>query len=159
MEVLSSVIDAIQKSALWAVVSPDGDAVLRNLFRWYSKTFHTPLADVEDIPIEFILQHYFETQYEELEEEDRHNLVILLLETREEREARKILEDNNEENWIKEAEAEAASGVTLKESNRRLKRPLIQTAIKNLEAIEKLIEEKDISISFVDELPDRPSVG
>ncbi len=154
-----SIIESIQKTALLAAIRPDGDAVLRNLFRWFSKTFHTPLADVEEMPIEYILQHYFESQYEELEDEDKHNLIIFLLETREEREARKKEEEQDEEDFFNEAQAEAESGLSLQESTKKFKKPLIQKAIKSLEAIKEAMEEKDISVSFVDDLPDRPSVG
>jgi hypothetical protein len=154
-----SIIESIQKTALLAAIEPDGEAVLRNLFRWFSKTFHTPLADVEEMPIEYILQHYFESQYEELENEDKHNLIIFLLESKEEREARKKRESQEEDDFIKEAEAEAASGITLQEKTKKLNKPLVQKAIKNLEAIEKAIEEQEIKISFVDEIPDRDSLG
>lgn len=61
--------DDIQVLALHAVVREDGDYNLRSVFRWYSKTFATPLHVVETLPIEDVLRHYFEAKYEDLEEE------------------------------------------------------------------------------------------
>lgn len=102
-----SKIDDIKKIALSSVLEGDDEAFIRHLFRWYSKTFFTPLAEVELLPLEYILLHYFETQYEELDSTDKHNLIIHLLESPQEREARKKQEALNEELFLKEVEAEA----------------------------------------------------
>src|SRR6266404_3936927 len=123
---MSDLISNIQKTALLASIQPDGDAILRNLFRWFSIKFHTPLADVEDLPVEYLLQHYFESQYEELEPDDKHNLILFLLESPDEREARKIAESEDEEKLMKELEAEAASGETLQSQSKKLNKPLIK---------------------------------
>lgn len=48
----------------------DPDYELRKIFRWYSKTFCTPLDRVEELPIVDILSAYFEETYEELAAED-----------------------------------------------------------------------------------------
>jgi hypothetical protein len=52
---------------------------LRQIFRWYSKEFFTPLQQVDDIPLEEVLQTYFECQYEEMEEGPRNQEIQRLL--------------------------------------------------------------------------------
>lgn len=42
------------------------DYALRKVFRWYSKEFHTPLHQVDEIPIDDILRHYYEYNFEQL---------------------------------------------------------------------------------------------
>jgi hypothetical protein len=62
--------------ALYNVIHEPGDYNLRFIFRWYSKTFATPLHVVEALPLHDVLIHYFECHYEglndsELEDEIR----------------------------------------------------------------------------------------
>lgn len=58
------VYTAIKMMAMKAVISPDEGAIVRRIQRWYSKTFHTPLADVEKIDFFELLTHYYEDTYE-----------------------------------------------------------------------------------------------
>ena len=59
--------DAIRVKALLTVYSGNNsDYIERHLHRWYSQTFHTPLAEVQDIPLTEILVHLFETEFENL---------------------------------------------------------------------------------------------
>ncbi len=153
-----SIIESIKKAALLSAIEPDGEAVLRFLFRWYSKTFHTPLQEVEDLPIEYILQHYFECQYEELNQDEKHDMIIHLLETPEERDLREKAEKDDEENFFKEAQAEADAGGVLKKS-KAMNRPIVEKALKNIKAMEKLLDDKEIKISFVDEIEDKDTMG
>jgi septal ring factor EnvC (AmiA/AmiB activator) len=44
------------------------DYQLRSIFRWYSKTFHTPLHLVYNLPELDVLQAYYEDAYEHLSE-------------------------------------------------------------------------------------------
>ncbi len=155
-----SIIESIKKSALLATIEPDGGAILRHLFRWYSKTFHTPLTDVEGLPIEYVLQHYFESQYEELDEDQKHDLIIFLLESPEERAIREKADKIDEEDFFKEAQAEADSGGTLTSALKKskgLNKSLIDKATKNLQAMEKLLDDREVKISFVDEILDKPT--
>lgn len=50
------------------VEPPDEDFRWRQICRWYSKTFATPLHEVENLPKIDVLQHYIEEQYENLED-------------------------------------------------------------------------------------------
>ena len=84
---------ALRLQALRAVLAPDEDANLRSIFRWYSRTFHTPLHQVEELPVEDILTAFYEQSYEDLSEEDRKAELDELLETPEERKVRMRLKD------------------------------------------------------------------
>ena len=65
--------------AMHAVVKESGDYNLRYIFRWYSRTFHTPLHVVENLPIDDILQHYYEVEYENLTDPERVTEIEHLL--------------------------------------------------------------------------------
>jgi len=59
-------IDKIQIIALANVDDPDAKAEYRRICRWYSTKFFTPLHVVEyDLPIEYVLTHYYETIFSE----------------------------------------------------------------------------------------------
>ncbi len=53
--------------ALAAVLTPESDPeyFLRRVFRWYSREFHTPLHEVERLPIDDVFQHYYECRWED----------------------------------------------------------------------------------------------
>ncbi len=84
--------------ALHAAMSDSGEFRLRAIYRWYSKTFATPLHLVDTLPITSILQAYFEDRYEDLNEEELEAERARLTETSAQRKER-----------IKEEEMEAAS--------------------------------------------------
>lgn len=69
----------IRLLALRSVVKPDADYIIRKTIRWYAKTFHTPIKDVEEIPLEDVFQAFFEERYEAMSREDlmqeRENLL------------------------------------------------------------------------------------
>lgn len=50
------------------VTAPDADYEYRRVVRWYAKTFHTPIALVREIPFEELLQDYYESVYEDMED-------------------------------------------------------------------------------------------
>jgi len=60
-------VEATQAQAALAVESQSNDYLLRRIFRWYSSTFHTPLAEVDKLPIEYVLQQFFEHSYENMD--------------------------------------------------------------------------------------------
>ena len=76
--------------------------------RWYSKTFSTPLATVEDLPVEDVLAVYYEEIYEEMDEEARaQERAHLLLSEEEEMEAMSEEDENDIEAWRLQQEQEA----------------------------------------------------
>lgn len=64
---VAELFSAIRSSALLAAIKPDFGSHVRSILRWYSKTFHTPLHEVDTIPFEDILQAWFEEQYAGME--------------------------------------------------------------------------------------------
>jgi hypothetical protein len=48
----------------------DPEYVLRGIHRWYSEKYHTPLHQVDDLPLEDVLRHYYEDHYEALAKDD-----------------------------------------------------------------------------------------
>lgn len=103
-------LKALRLLAFRAVEKPDHEYILRHICRWYSRQFYTPLAEVEDIPLETLLTHFFEVQVEEMSDEDREELRAKLCETRAERvareteEAAKAVEDDE---FLRMVQAEA----------------------------------------------------
>jgi succinate dehydrogenase flavin-adding protein (antitoxin of CptAB toxin-antitoxin module) len=79
------VLDALQLRATLAILKPDREAWKRYICRWYSKEFHTPLDQVYDLPMEFILTNYFEAAVEAMDEEQRAEYLAELVLTDEER--------------------------------------------------------------------------
>ena len=75
---------ALRLAAMAAVKKPDPEYNLRAIHRWYSKTFYTPLHVVADLDPEDVYTAYFETHYEEMDEEAREAEIKELLETPEE---------------------------------------------------------------------------
>jgi succinate dehydrogenase flavin-adding protein (antitoxin of CptAB toxin-antitoxin module) len=102
--------EAFQKKALAAVLRPDEDAFLRHVFRFYSKTFHVPLPEVDDLPLDHVLTSYYEEGFENMGEEDREEYKERLTETPEER----------TERLAKEKAAEAADDEFFEKLNKEV---------------------------------------
>lgn len=103
-------IKALQIRALGNVILDDDDHEyrLRFVFRWYSKTFSTPLHKVEELPLVDVLTAYFEEKYEGMGEEELETERARLVETDEERRARELEEANQlaeADEYAREAEA------------------------------------------------------
>lgn len=102
-------IKALQLKALRNVMcdSSDRDYHLRYIFRWYSKTFFTPLHEVHALPVVDVLTAYFEERFEGFNEEELNQEKIRLIETeqeRKEREAREAADRALEEEFVKQTE-------------------------------------------------------
>lgn len=82
----------------------------RLLCRWYSKEFHTPLPEVEKLDTSYILLHYWECHYADIEEERLNYDAVILTETQEEKVERLRKEEEEkkvEQMFLKQAEEEA----------------------------------------------------
>lgn len=111
-------LKAIRLCAFRAVQKGDSDYILRFIFRWYSREFSTPLREVEEIPLDTILEHFFECRYEAMSDEERDEEASRLIETRAEREAREEKEKQAEtadDDFLREVMAEAqGQGATVR---------------------------------------------
>jgi hypothetical protein len=105
-------LKAIRITAFRAVQEQDSDYLLRFIFRWYSREFHTELSKVEEIPLETVLEHFFECRYESMSDEDKETEMAKLIETRADRLARETKEreeKDSDEAFLHETMAEAAA--------------------------------------------------
>jgi hypothetical protein len=152
--------DAIRIRALRGVWKPDYEASLRRIFRWYSEKFHTPLHEVQDLPIEDVLLNWFEVHYESLEPDEKHNLAIHLLETPEERRRREAADRSAEDEFVRMTEAIATRQAAEKKLQSRVAE--VKTALDKLKEKKPLKEpelpkpkllppEEEITVSFTDE--------
>ncbi|MDE2425779.1 MAG: hypothetical protein KGO96_07715 [Elusimicrobia bacterium] len=110
-------VESIQLCALRDVVYRKSEYLLRRIMRWYSEKFHTPLLEVENIPIEIILQHYFECIYEEQESQDRLEEIKSLIKDKEEVEQQEIKKEASESEFYQMVQKE------LKENQNKEKVP------------------------------------
>lgn len=99
--------EAIRIQALKTVMEPTVDFELRKKFRWYSRTFHTPLKEVEELPVEEVIRTYWETAYDDMTEGELEYEISALVadeqevkkaEDAEEEEVRRLLEEAALEN-------------------------------------------------------------
>jgi hypothetical protein len=84
---------AIRIRALAAVRRQDYDYHLRYVFRWYSRSFATPLHVVEALPLDDVLETFFECLYEHMDEHRLEDERRELMETDEEARRRRLAED------------------------------------------------------------------
>ncbi len=101
------------------VLSPDWPAKFRSIARWYSKEYVTPLADVYELPIDFILLNYFEAQYEGMEEEERNKVAAEIIQTPEQLAYEKELAQKSEDDFYEQTKLAALSMKNLKEVKRK----------------------------------------
>jgi hypothetical protein len=71
-----------QTIALANVLSKDEDKDLdysiRQIFRKYSEVFLTPLHEVQELPLEFVLTNYYEYLYEDWVKDDKPDILAML---------------------------------------------------------------------------------
>lgn len=138
---MSIYLDSIRKVAMLAVKKPDDQAVLREIFREYSKMFYTPLHVVEDLPLEFVLLHYYENKYgaildKENGEEELNTHLRHLLSTPEERYRQAQEEDEKELKMLEELEQEAAKEAQKAEFDKLKNTKSLKVVDKDLEEIQ-----------------------
>jgi hypothetical protein len=158
----SGYFKALKTIALANVLAGDGagdDYQERRVVRWYSRTFHTPVAAVEQIPLEDVLLAYYECGYEDMDPDEREKARVRLLESEEERRRRvdeeecQAMSDLEFERQTREAaRAQAASGrkTELKPAlEERAALPEVDIP-KPLEAGERLMPDMNITFADVD---------
>jgi len=85
-------IEGIRIRSLLDVLEGDFDYQYRRICRWYSTTFHTPLSEVDSLPVDWVLRAFFESNFERLNRKELRKLAIELTETPEEQKKRKAKE-------------------------------------------------------------------
>lgn len=72
------ILETCQAEALAGRLNPTEDSVWRSMARTYSKTFHTPLADVLQMDPEHVILNVYESQAEDLDLEDYNKLEHIM---------------------------------------------------------------------------------
>ncbi len=63
-------LKALEILALKSREKPDFESELRKIQRWFSKSFSTPLKEVENLDIHYLLQHKYEDFINSLADDD-----------------------------------------------------------------------------------------
>lgn len=95
----------IRVLAAASVKARDMDYFIRHARRWFSDKLKTPYREVEAIPDEEVLQHFFEARYETMDEDDFDEEVERLCETEAETAAREASEENEkskDDDWYQQ---------------------------------------------------------
>lgn len=147
------VFEAVRVIALRNVVKENNpDYFMRRVYRWYSKTFHTPLHVVDELPPEFILQHYWEEHFEDMEDMQLVNHVKAATKT----EAEKKKEDKDwDAQQAEEVEFAQAIGSSIGKKDAKIKdlkpepiKPLISEEMAAQQStLEKQVERLDGSVA------------
>jgi succinate dehydrogenase flavin-adding protein (antitoxin of CptAB toxin-antitoxin module) len=98
---------ALQTVALADFLNKSHEYQKRHIMRWFSITFHTPLIEVEELEFDYILQHYYEHTFENMEKDQLSKEIKDLSMT--EDESSKIVEEDDEfvEELIRQEAAKA----------------------------------------------------
>lgn len=138
--------ESIKVIALKNVLKPNEEYYLRKVYRWYSKTFHTPLDQCFDIPLETVLTCFYEERFEGMDEEELQEELQNSIETEESRKAR---EETEEQDKISEYElikmSETANPNSVPEAVKQLNETLnlISNDLKSMQS-----DPLDIDINF-----------
>lgn len=90
------VFEALKYKALRDTLRPNTDYYIRKVARWYSKTFATPLTEAFELPLEHLLQAFYESRFENMEQEDIDEELREMTETEEERKTKKTEEEKEQ---------------------------------------------------------------
>lgn len=156
---IGTLIDAVQLIALRSVVKPDGDYFVRRICRWYSREFHTPLHEVEELPLDYVLTQYFESTFEDMEEDERQERIDKLLEPegkRRERIYQEELEEMEMEEFARFTEEQAK--LEAKEKNEQTLNVPIQPELAPIQLSNTMREAELIPNNKVNQPPPLPDI-
>lgn len=77
--------EAVRVNAMAAARVPDWEASYRFVCRWYSKNYATPLTEVLELPMPFVLQHFYEEYYRNMDANELREKIRDAIESPEER--------------------------------------------------------------------------
>lgn len=151
--------ELIRLNAMHAVVTSDDSYQLREIFRWYSKEYTTPLHIVEELPLEDVLTCYFEDRYKKLvnspeNEEKLLKEIVYLTESDDERKLRKRKEDEEDAELTQGDQAflKAAQKEAEKQDTETNELPIQSSAIPKKDTQKALLEiEPDVEVQWVDD--------
>lgn len=148
---------AIRLLAMRATIKPSEHELMDRIYRWYSRTYFTPLTQAYDLPQEDILKIYFEDKYSEMNESELAQEKLELLETEEqkqqriEKEEQQAYEADEFARMVAEEEKTKAEQKELK-PNHSLGQPLAPSPPKN-ESMLGIVEKEATLPSAIQSLP------
>ncbi len=72
---------AFKKNSKNSKIKEDAEYSVRHIFRWYSKTFYTPLDHVARLPLQDVMRAFWEEKYEALDEDELEEVRVQALKT------------------------------------------------------------------------------
>ena len=142
----------LQLLAIASVEDPDWPAQYRQICRWYSKEFHTPLKVVEmDLTSIYVLTHYYETTFGALNDSEIESSQIKYEEIKEslmdfiKPDPNKKIKEADDDDWANELIDE------IKENDAKIKAHTGK--VESTEAMENPNIEDDIEFSVQGEDP------
>jgi len=136
-----------------AIENPTAMDSYRRICRWYSKTFSTPLSEVEGLDPEYVARAYWEEQVGELA--DRKSSGEEKAEEDYEEFVAKILKDSND--LVKEADEDDEFFDQLQKQVEKEKAEAEKKANKNSKSEEKLAKDKEPNLIDTEESISIPS--
>jgi hypothetical protein len=132
------------------------DYHIRRIFRWYSKTFNTPIAAVEELPFEDVLLAYYEDHFENLSESRITEEVEETLLTDKQRREREIEEEVSkgisDDEFLEQAKL-AEIERRKKAEERKAQEGKAEQIIEKLESLGTAIKKLDLATVAKPEIP------
>lgn len=66
----------LQLKAIQNVLSNNDEYFYRKICRWFSKEFSTPIKDVESLPWDYIITHYYESHIETMSKQPLLDFIV-----------------------------------------------------------------------------------
>lgn len=141
--------EALRLIALAGVYKPDAESNLRYVMRWYSKTFHTPLHQVYELPIDDVWLAFYEERYQALDRDELEAEVAETLESPEARSEREMSEEAENASSLEFAKmSETMAKVTKVVENVK---DYIESAPTSLPETAPPVIEENIQMEFIDD--------
>lgn len=132
-------LENLQRIAMNSVENPTYEDWLRKVRRWFSKTYSTPILQVEDFEDEYVIIAYYENIFDEMDADERKNKIIELIQTAEDKKKKKV-EDAQIDKELEEEMRKELEEIQAKKKN-ALSSPKQQNAIKPKEVEEPIVFE------------------
>jgi len=149
--------EQIKLIAFSEIRNETSESRLRHVYRWYSKTFATPLHLVPSLPFVDILTAFFEEQFENMSTEEMEDERKILIETEGQRLARIVEAESNrnsDSDFHKAIEEQAKKLETTTLPKQETIRPVASLKIKELPEAKLPDPEPippDVTVKFVDD--------
>lgn len=144
--------EALRLIALGGAYKPDSESNVRYVMRWYSKTFHTPLHEVYELPLDDVWLAFYEERYQALEREDLEAEVAKTLESPEARAEREMADEAEKASSMEFAKmSEGMANVTKMANKIKDSIDSVDRAPSSIPETAPPVIEENIQMEFVDD--------